>query len=75
MYYSFIEKLLEEDIRSVKILISQLNVKFIDVEYLDISGRSFLNINKMNDLKDIIDQIITVKIYKNFIPLIVELKW
>ena len=52
-----IQKLLEEDIRSVKVLISQLNVKFIDVEYLDISGRSFLNINQMNDLKDIIDKL------------------
>lgn len=50
-----IQKLLEEDIRSVKVLISQLNVMFIDVEYLDISGRSFLNINKMKDLKDITD--------------------
>ena len=37
-------------------LISQLNVKFIDVETLDISGRSFFNINQMNDLKDTLDQ-------------------
>lgn len=51
-----IKKLLEDDVRSVKMLISQLNVKFIDVETLDISGRSFFNINQMNDLKDTLDQ-------------------
>ena len=50
---SIIKKLLDEDVRRVKSLLSQLNVKFIDVESLDITGRSFLNINQMNDISRI----------------------
>jgi molybdopterin-guanine dinucleotide biosynthesis protein A len=45
-----IRKLLEEDILDVKNFITKLDVKFIDVESLDPTGRSFFNINQMKDI-------------------------
>jgi molybdopterin-guanine dinucleotide biosynthesis protein A len=45
-----IRKLLEEDILDVKSFITKLDVKFIDVESLDPTGRSFFNINQMKDI-------------------------
>jgi molybdenum cofactor guanylyltransferase len=47
---STIKKLLDEDVKDVQSLISKSNVKFIDAQSLDISGRSFLNINQMKDI-------------------------
>jgi len=47
---SVIRKLLEEDILDVKSFITKLDVKFIDVESLDPTGRSFFNINQMKDI-------------------------
>jgi molybdopterin-guanine dinucleotide biosynthesis protein A len=49
---SNIKKLLKKDIRNVKSLIMQLNVKYIDVNSLDNTGRSFFNINRMDDIPD-----------------------
>ena len=49
---SNILKLLKEDIRDVKSLIIDLNVKYIDVDSLDNTGRSFFNINRMDDISD-----------------------
>jgi molybdopterin-guanine dinucleotide biosynthesis protein A len=49
---SNILKLLKEDIRDVKSLIMELNVKYIDVGSLDDTGRSFFNINRMDDISD-----------------------
>jgi molybdopterin-guanine dinucleotide biosynthesis protein A len=49
---SNITKLLKEDIRDVKSLILKLNVKYIDVDSLDDTGRSFFNINRMDDISD-----------------------
>jgi molybdopterin-guanine dinucleotide biosynthesis protein A len=49
---SNILKLLKEDIRDVKSLIKELNVKYIDVGSLDDTGRSFFNINRMDDISD-----------------------
>jgi molybdopterin-guanine dinucleotide biosynthesis protein A len=49
---SNILKLLKEDIRDVKSLIKELNVKYIDVGSLDDTGRSFFNINRMDDILD-----------------------
>ena len=37
-------------LRDVKSLLSKSNVKFIDAQSLDISGKSFLNINQMKDI-------------------------
>ena len=45
-----IQKLLNEDIRDVKTLLNKLNVKYIDTESLDSSGRSFYNLNQMRDV-------------------------
>lgn len=47
---STIKKLLDEDVKDVQSLLSKSNVKFIDAQSLDISGRSFLNINQMKDI-------------------------
>jgi molybdenum cofactor guanylyltransferase len=47
---SNIKKLLDEDVKDVKSLLFKSNVKFIDVQSLDISGKSFLNINQMKDI-------------------------
>jgi molybdopterin-guanine dinucleotide biosynthesis protein A len=49
---SNILKLLKRDIRDVKSLIMELNVKYIDVDSLDDTGRSFFNINRMDDISD-----------------------
>jgi molybdopterin-guanine dinucleotide biosynthesis protein A len=49
---SNILKLLKEDIRDVKSLIMEVNVKYIDVGSLDDTGRSFFNINRMDDIPD-----------------------
>ena len=43
-------KLLEEDSLDVKSYIDKLNVKFLDVDSLDPTGRSFFNINRNNDI-------------------------
>ena len=48
--YSIVQKLIKENIRDVKSFIMKLNVKFIDAESLDKTGRSFLNINQMKDI-------------------------
>ncbi len=45
-----IEKLISKEIRSVKSLIEQLNVFFIDVKSLDPSLKSFKNLNRPQDL-------------------------
>ena len=47
---SNIQKLLKEDIKDVKSLIMELNVKYIDVKSLDDTGKNFLNINRLNDI-------------------------
>ena len=47
---SEILKLLKEDIRDVKSLLMELNVKYIDVNSLDDTGRSFFNINRIDDI-------------------------
>ena len=49
---SNIIKLLKEDIRDVKSLIMELNVKYIDVDSLDDTGRNFFNINRMDDISN-----------------------
>ncbi len=49
---SEILKLLKEDIRDVKSLLMELNVKYIDVNSLDDTGRSFFNINRIDDISD-----------------------
>ena len=49
---SNILKLLNEDIRDVKSLIRELNVKYIDVNSLDNTGKSFFNINRIDDIPD-----------------------
>jgi molybdopterin-guanine dinucleotide biosynthesis protein A len=49
---SNILKLLKRDIRDVKSLIMELNVKYIDVDSLDDTGRNFFNINRMDDILD-----------------------
>lgn len=48
--YFIVQKLIKENIRDVKSFIMKLNVKFIDAESLDKTGRSFLNINQMKDI-------------------------
>ena len=45
-----IQKLLHDDIRDVKTLLTKLNVKYIDAESLDVSGMSFYNMNQMKDV-------------------------
>ena len=45
-----IQKLLEEHTRDVKSFIRKLNVKYIDAESLDGSGRNFSNINSAEDI-------------------------
>ena len=49
---SEILKLLKEDIRDVKSLLMELNVKYIDINSLDDTGRSFFNINRIDDISD-----------------------
>ena len=49
---SNILKLLKNDIRNVKSLIMELNVKYIDVDSLDDTGKNFFNINRMDDISD-----------------------
>ena len=49
---SYIIKLLKEDKRDVKSLIKKLNVKYIDVASLDDTGRSFFNINRLDDIPE-----------------------
>jgi molybdopterin-guanine dinucleotide biosynthesis protein A len=51
---SNILKLLNEDIRDVKSLIMDLNVKYVDGDSLDDTGRSFFNVNRMDDISDYI---------------------
>ncbi|HEX7468117.1 MAG TPA: molybdenum cofactor guanylyltransferase, partial [Methanobacterium sp.] len=41
-----IEKLVEDGIRDVKSLLTNLEVMYIDVEALDITGATFRNINR-----------------------------
>jgi molybdopterin-guanine dinucleotide biosynthesis protein A len=48
--HPIIQKLLNEDIRDVKTLLNKLNVKYIDTESLDSSGRSFYNLNQLRDV-------------------------
>jgi molybdopterin-guanine dinucleotide biosynthesis protein A len=50
---SIILKLLNEDIRDVKGLLKKLKVKYIDTKSLDASGKSFFNINRMDDIPKI----------------------
>jgi len=50
---NLIEKLIDNDIRSVRALISHLKVKYIDIEKLDISGKSFINLNSYEDISNI----------------------
>lgn len=50
---NIIEKLLEEDHKNVKTLISMLNVKFVEIESLDMPKKSFLNLNSLDDIKRI----------------------
>ena len=45
-----IQKLLNKHIRDVKSLIDKLKVKYIDAESLDGTGRSFVNINRADDV-------------------------
>lgn len=47
---SIILKLLNEDIRDVKGLLKKLKVKYIDAKSLDTSGKSFVNINRTDDI-------------------------
>jgi molybdenum cofactor guanylyltransferase len=47
-----IKKLLKEDIRDVKSLIMELNVKYIEVNSLDDTGKNFFNINRLNDIRN-----------------------
>jgi molybdenum cofactor guanylyltransferase len=49
---SNIKQLLKEDIRDVKSLIMELNVKYIDVNSLDDTGKNFFNINRLDDISD-----------------------
>jgi molybdenum cofactor guanylyltransferase len=46
-----IEKILKDDLRNVKSLIEMINVKFVAVESLDKTGKSFQNMNRMDDVK------------------------
>ncbi|MCE5214727.1 MAG: molybdenum cofactor guanylyltransferase [Methanobacterium sp.] len=47
-----IEKLIEEDIRDVKSLLEICKVKYVDVNSLDDTGHSFMNLNEPDDLMD-----------------------
>lgn len=49
---SNILKLLKEDIRDVKSLLIKLNVKYVDATSLDNTGRSFFNINRIDDISN-----------------------
>ena len=49
---SNIKKLLKEDIKDVKSLIMELNVKYIEVNSLDDNGKNFFNINRLDDIPD-----------------------
>ena len=49
---SNIKKLLKEDIKDVKSLIMELNVKYIEVNSLDDTGKNFFNINRLDDISD-----------------------
>ncbi len=45
-------KLIKEGTLDVKSLINELNVKFVDIESLDPTGRSLFNINQDNDIDE-----------------------
>jgi molybdenum cofactor guanylyltransferase len=47
---SIIEKLIKEGKRDVKSIIKTLKVRYIDVELLDPTGRSFKNLNRVEDI-------------------------
>lgn len=51
--YKIIKELLEDDQKNVKTLISRLNVKFVEIESLDLPKKSFLNLNSLEDIKRI----------------------
>lgn len=44
------EKLLSQDVKDVKSLLKVINVKYIPIDFLDSSGRSFLNFNRPEDV-------------------------
>lgn len=46
-----IKKLLSEDVHDVKSLLSQLNVRYVDAKSIDKTGKTFLNINRMDDIQ------------------------
>lgn len=48
-----IEKLLADDIKNVKTLISSLNVKYVEIDRLGLSKKSFLNFNSLEDIRRI----------------------
>lgn len=48
--HPIVQKLLQEDTHDIKTLLTKLNVKYIDTESLDSSGRSFYNLNQMRDV-------------------------
>ncbi len=48
-----IEELLKEDQKNVKTLIKRLNVKFVEIEDLDISNKNFLNLNCQDDISKV----------------------
>ena len=50
---TLIEKLLENDIRDVKTLISHLTVKYVDIQKIDVTGKSFLNLNSNEDISNL----------------------
>jgi molybdenum cofactor guanylyltransferase len=51
--YKIIEQMIKLDIKDVKTFISKLKVKFIDVEFIDAEGTSFINLNQIEDLSRI----------------------
>jgi molybdopterin-guanine dinucleotide biosynthesis protein A len=48
--HPMIQKLLKNNTRDVKTLLTRLNVKYIDTESLDASGESFYNLNQQGDI-------------------------
>jgi molybdopterin-guanine dinucleotide biosynthesis protein A len=48
--HPLIQKLLKNNTRDVKTLLTRLNVKYIDTESLDTSGESFYNLNQQGDI-------------------------
>lgn len=49
---SVIKSLLKDDVRDVKSFISKLNVEFIDAESVDVSGKNFFNVNRLDDVNE-----------------------